>query len=73
MEYTCPPGPDGTPGQTIQLNSVGGSGNVQSASPNLGAKKINLSILDVQNTIREGRAAGNIKLFNISGSTLLKN
>lgn len=74
MQYQCPPGPDGTPGQVLDLNSVGGGANAAvSNNPTMGAKKLNLCIYDVQQTIQEGRAAGNIKLFNISGSTLLKN
>ncbi len=67
IQFTCPNG------NTIDLNSVSGGGNVQSAYPNLKAKRLNLSIYDVQLTIREGRAAGNIKVFNISGSTDMKN
>ena len=72
MAMFCPPGAD--PTAPLDLGSVGnGSGNVQSQFPNLRAQKLNLSIEDVQMTIQEGRAAGNIKLFNISGSTDLKN
>ena len=71
IQITCV-GPDGTP-STIDLNSVSGSGNIQSTYPHLKAKRLNLSIYDVQMTIREGRASGNIKVFNISGSTDMKN
>ena len=73
MQYQCPPGPDGTPGPVLDLNTVDGSGQTVSANPNMGARRLNLSIQDVQQSIQEGRAAGNIKVFNISGSTLLKN
>lgn len=65
MDYTCPNG------QGIQLNTSGttDSGTVQSLYPNLMAQKINLCMYDVMQTIQEGRAAGNIKYFNISGAT----
>ncbi len=67
IQFTCPNG------QPLDLTTVSGDGNVQSAYPHLKAKRLNLSIYDVQQTIQEGRAEGNIKLFNISGSTDMKN
>jgi hypothetical protein len=73
MQYQCPSGPDGTPGPVIDLNSVGGTGNIQSQFPNLNARRLNLCMADVMQTIQEGRAEGNIKLFNVTGSTLMKN
>lgn len=66
MDYTCPNG------QTIAMNTSGttDSGTVQSLYPNLLAQKINLTMYDVMQTIQEGRAAGNIVPFNISGATM---
>ena len=68
----CPPGSD--PTTPLDLTGVGNAGGTQQSQfPNLRAQRINLSIYDVQMTIQEGRAAGNIKLFNVSGSTDLEN
>lgn len=62
-------------GNTIPIqtaSSSAGSGSSDPLVPHMGAQKINLSIMDVQQTIQEGRASGKTKPFNISGSTLMK-
>lgn len=72
LTFNCPVGnPNDPTGGSIDINGIGstGSGIVQPNLPNMGAKKLNLCIYDVQQTIQEGRASGNIRPFNISGAT----
>lgn len=70
MQLICP-NPNGGPPTVVDMATSGSdsAGNVQSQFPALNARRINLCIQDVQQTIAEGRASGQIKLFNISGAT----
>ncbi len=70
VSYQCDDGNGG--GQSIQLTTVSG-GVAQSVIPNFGAVRINLTFMDVQQSIKAGRANGPIKPFNLSGSTDMKN
>lgn len=47
-------------GQVTQIDAEGvsASGGAEPVNPSLGAQKINLSIMDVQQTIQDGRARG---------------
>lgn len=66
LMINCGTNPDGSP-QMLEVNSVGGGGN-DPQYPNLMAQKINLTMMDVQQTIMEGRAT-DTRPFNIFGAT----
>jgi hypothetical protein len=51
----------------VQTSSVFSGGSSQPSNPNFMARKINLSIMDVSQTIAEGRQIG-IVPFNLFGS-----
>lgn len=67
VRITCIDPATGQPA-TFEANSISmGGGGSDAKFPNLLAQRINLSMVDVQNTIAEGRAHG-IKPFNLIGS-----
>lgn len=53
----------------VQNLSVGGGGNIDVDVTKWGARRLNLCMYDVQQTIQEGLANG-IVPFNISGNTI---
>lgn len=66
MNINCGTDENGDP-NIVNIQSLGSGGQDVDVT-RWGARRINLCIYDVQETIKEGIAAGPIPVFNISGA-----